>query len=201
MDFSQKLQLLRTEQRLTQEELAEKLFVSRTAVSKWESGRGYPNLDSLKQISNFFNVSIDELLCADELVCLAEKDVKAKSVRFENLAFGGLDCFAGALFFLPVFGLQVEDYFLSVPLYALTDMSRIILALYVLLLAAIFLLGIAQLAFQNLHHALWLKLRKTASLTLSVGLTFLFIASGEPYAAAFTLFLLLIKGYLLIKQR
>ena len=54
MEFNKKLQELRKQKGLTQEELAEKLFVSRTAVSKWESGRGYPNIDSLKEIARFF---------------------------------------------------------------------------------------------------------------------------------------------------
>lgn len=54
MEFGEKLQGLRKSKNLTQEELAEALYVSRTAISKWESGRGYPNIDSLKEISNFF---------------------------------------------------------------------------------------------------------------------------------------------------
>ena len=41
MEFHEKLQKLRSDEGLTQDELAEKLFVSRTAISKWESGRGY----------------------------------------------------------------------------------------------------------------------------------------------------------------
>ena len=53
MEFNEKLQKLRKEQNLTQEELAEKLFVSRTAISKWESGRGYPGIDSLKVIAKY----------------------------------------------------------------------------------------------------------------------------------------------------
>jgi transcriptional regulator with XRE-family HTH domain len=53
---------------LTQEELAKELFVSRTAISKGESGRGYPNIDSLKEISRYFTVSIDELICPDEII-------------------------------------------------------------------------------------------------------------------------------------
>ncbi len=46
MEFSDKLQQLRKQNNLTQEQPAEQLFVSRTAVSKWESGRGYPNIES-----------------------------------------------------------------------------------------------------------------------------------------------------------
>ena len=52
LEFNEKLQELRKNKGLTQEELAEALYVSRTAISKWESGRGYPNIDSLKEISN-----------------------------------------------------------------------------------------------------------------------------------------------------
>jgi transcriptional regulator with XRE-family HTH domain len=54
MEFGEKLQELRKNKDMTQEELAEALYVSRTAISKWESGRGYPSIDSLKEISRFF---------------------------------------------------------------------------------------------------------------------------------------------------
>ena len=50
MEFNEKLQKLRKEQKLTQEELAEKLFVSRTAISKWESGRVYPSIDCIRAL-------------------------------------------------------------------------------------------------------------------------------------------------------
>ena len=74
MEFNEKLQELRKSRGLTQEELAEALFVSRTAISKWESGRGYPNLDSLKEISKYFSITIDELLSGDKLISSAEKE-------------------------------------------------------------------------------------------------------------------------------
>ena len=74
MEFNDKLQELRKQKGFTQEELAEVLFVSRTAISKWESGREYPNIDSLKAISKFFGVTIDELLSGDELLTIAEED-------------------------------------------------------------------------------------------------------------------------------
>ena len=54
MEFNEKLQELRKQRGLTHKELAQALYVSRTAISKWESGRGYPNIDSLKAIAKFF---------------------------------------------------------------------------------------------------------------------------------------------------
>lgn len=77
MEFNEKLQELRKTRNLTQEELAEAIFVSRTAVSKWESGRGYPSIDSLKELSRFFSVSIDELIRPDEVVIAAERDKRS----------------------------------------------------------------------------------------------------------------------------
>ena len=62
MTFGEKLKKLRKDNGLTQEQLAEKLFVTRTAVSKWETGNGYPAIDSLKMISELFGISIDELI-------------------------------------------------------------------------------------------------------------------------------------------
>ena len=78
MEFNEKLQELRKNKKLTQEELAEDLYVSRTAISKWESGRGYPNIDSLKEIAKYFSVTIDELLSGDEVLSIAEEDNKQK---------------------------------------------------------------------------------------------------------------------------
>ena len=74
MEFNEKLQLLRKNKGITQEELADELYVSRTAISKWESGRGYPNIESLKEISKYFSVSIDDLLSAEKLISIAERD-------------------------------------------------------------------------------------------------------------------------------
>ncbi len=85
MELSEKLQELRKEKGLTQEELAEALFVSRTAISKWESGRGVPNIESLKAISKFFSVSIDELLSGEEILKIADEDNKQKEKHTRDL--------------------------------------------------------------------------------------------------------------------
>lgn len=61
---------LRTKKGLSQEELAEKIFVTRQAISRWETGETIPNIDTLKQLSKFFDVSINTLLGSPEqLVC------------------------------------------------------------------------------------------------------------------------------------
>lgn len=62
MSFATKLQEIRTEHGISQEELAEMLNVSRQSVSKWERGKGYPEIDKLIHISERFGVSLDELL-------------------------------------------------------------------------------------------------------------------------------------------
>ncbi|MBQ6304864.1 MAG: helix-turn-helix domain-containing protein [Clostridiales bacterium] len=62
MIFSEKLKLIRKSKGLTQEELADKLDVSRQAVAKWESGQIYPDIGNLIQISNLFNVTVDYLV-------------------------------------------------------------------------------------------------------------------------------------------
>ncbi|MBO4845736.1 MAG: helix-turn-helix transcriptional regulator [Lachnospiraceae bacterium] len=66
MVFSEKLQILRKNKGLTQEELAEKLGVSRQAVAKWESSLVYPDIYNLIQISNLMNVSLDYLVKEQE---------------------------------------------------------------------------------------------------------------------------------------
>lgn len=62
MNFAEKIRLIRSKNRLSQEELADKLGVSRQTVSKWESGISYPEIDKLIAVSDMFDVSIDYLL-------------------------------------------------------------------------------------------------------------------------------------------
>ena len=79
MIFGEKLKLLRSEKHLTQEGLAEKLSVSRQAVSKWESGTGYPETEKMLALSKMFNVSLDYLLLDDEYLA-EEKEANPQSV-------------------------------------------------------------------------------------------------------------------------
>ena len=65
MDFSEKIAMLRRQKNWSQEELAEKLMVTRQAVSKWESAQSMPDLDKIVQLSELLGVSTDYLLKSD----------------------------------------------------------------------------------------------------------------------------------------
>ena len=91
MEFNEKLQELRKQKGLTQEELAQELYVSRTAISKWESGRGYPNIESLKLIAKFFNVTVDELISSNQMLVVAEEEKKQHEKHFCDMVYGLLD--------------------------------------------------------------------------------------------------------------
>ena len=200
MEFNQKLQELRKRKGLTQEELAEVLFVSRTAISKWESGRGYPNIDSLKAISKFFGVTIDELLSGEELLTIAEEDSRDKESRFRSLVFGLLDCSIIMFFFLPFFGQKVDGIIQAVSLFSLTEIAAYLRLTYLLAVIGIFVSGILTLALQSCRNAFWVKYKNEISLAINAVGAFLFIVSLQPYAAALLFIFLTIKMLMLIKS-
>lgn len=201
MEFNQKLQELRKQKNLTQEELAEQLFVSRTAISKWESGRGYPNLDSLKAIAKFFNVTIDELLSGEELLTVSEEDNKQKQQHLRDIIFSLLDIGALLLVFLPFFGQKENGIIESVSLLSLTGSASYLTISYYFIVFIFVTYGILTLIFQTCEKAFWVNNKSKISLILSIIGTFLFIISRQPYAAAFLLMFLIIKVSMLIKQQ
>ncbi|MBQ8763869.1 MAG: helix-turn-helix transcriptional regulator [Clostridia bacterium] len=201
MEFNEKLQELRKHKGLTQEELAELLFVSRTAVSKWESGRGYPNIDSLKAIARFFGVTIDELLSGDELLTIAEKDTEQKENHIRDLVFGLLDISVAVFFFLPLFGQKVNGIIQEVSLLSLTGIASYLRIAYFVVAIGIAVFGILTLALQKCQQLFWVRNKNRISLILNaVGVT-LFIISTQPYAAILLFVFLVIKGLMLIKSR
>lgn len=201
MDFNVKLQELRKQKGLTQEELAEILYVSRTAVSKWESGRGYPNIDSLKAISKFFGITVDELLSGDELLTIAEEDSVEKQKNICDLVFGLLDICIAMFFFLPFFGRKEGLVIDAVSLLSLSGIATYIKAIYFAVVICIILTGILTLALQNCRQSLWAKNKSRLSLSLSVIGVFVFIISSQPYAAALVFVFLIIKALMLLKRR
>ena len=201
MEFNEKIQELRKNKGLTQEELAEVLFVSRTAISKWESGRGYPNIDSLKEIAKFFEVTVDELLSGDELLTIAAEDTKQKEKHFIDLVFGLLDCSIAMFFFLPLFGQKADAIIQEVDLLSLTEIAPYLKVAYYIVVIGIIASGILTLALQNCCKAFWVKNKSKISLALNAAGALLFIISSQPYAAAFLFIFLVIKVLMLVKRQ
>ncbi len=201
MEFNEKLQQLRKQKELTQEDLAEQLFVSRTAISKWESGRGYPSIESLKAISKFFHVSIDGLLSGEELISLAETDKKEKMGNMCDLVFGILDGMSALMFFVPFFGQPENGMIRMVSLSGLNEMQAYTQTAYTLIVVLTAAFGIAELALQNIRHRVWMKGKWIVSMALSIFGTMGFIASRQPYAASFLFCILVLKGILIYKLR
>lgn len=200
MEFHETLQQLRKQKGLTQEELAEALYVSRTAVSKWESGRGYPNLDSLKAISKFFSVTIDDLLSGEEVLTIAEEDHKQKEARFCSLVFGLLDLSVAMFLFLPLFGQTADGMIHEVSLLSLSGIMPLARTAYFAVVIGMIGTGILTLVFQSGFGTFWDRCGRQSSLLLNAAGVLLFIIGRQPYAAAFLFVFLAIKVFMLMKR-
>jgi len=191
MEFHEKLQKLRKAKGMTQEELAEILYVSRTAISKWESGRGYPSLDSLKEISKFFTISIDDLLSCDTLLSIAEKDNKYKMNKIYDLIHGVTDLFALALIVLPLYPQAVEGYVYAVNLivYTTNTSQYLYWAIYI----AFIILGGANIFLLKHKKDKQTELVSDISMGMNVLALIFLVVSRETYAAVIMIVMLIVK--------
>ena len=201
MEFHETLQELRKRKGLTQEELAEALYVSRTAISKWESGRGYPNIDSLKAIAKFFSVTIDALLSGEEVLTIAEEDQKQKESLLRDMVFGLLDLSVAMFFFVPFFGQKADGYVQAVSLTSLTVIASYLKAAFFAAVIGMIISGILTLVLQNYRGVFWVRNKSMISLALNAAGALLFIISSQPYAASFWFIFLAIKVIMLIKKQ
>ena len=200
MEFSEKLQELRKSRSMTQEELAEALFVSRTAISKWESGRGYPSIDSLKEISRYFSVTIDELICSDEMIALAENDKKEFVFKYVSLICNALDILLAILLFIPAFG-NGPDSSETVSLFGLTEISPWVKTVFIVIISITILNGICGVIIANLNKPVWSRHRLVMGVVLSILIVIVFIATRQPYAGIVCFAFLVIKGFLIAKVK
>ena len=198
MEFHEKLVELRKSKGLTQEELAEALFVSRTAISKWESGRGYPSIDSLKEISHYFSVTIDELICSREMITAAEDDRKAMLGRYVSVICNALDILTAVLMFLPVFG-NGADLPASATLFGLTGIRPWLKTVFIVLIGIITLNGICGVILSRFDQPVWIRHRMMTGMTLSVVSVGVFIGTRQPYAGIICFSILIMKAWLMIK--
>ena len=201
MEFNEKLKELRSSRGLTQEELAEALFVSRTAVSKWESGRGYPSIDSLKEISTFFSVTIDELLSGEKLVSIAKKENKSNIQSLCSILIGFIDLFHFLLIVLPLYPNSMKGYIASVNLLSYTETSVFNRMVYWGLFFLLMGTGVAELIVTQLKIEKVYKMVIVFSILLGIAAVLFLALTGETYATALAFLLLVLKAGLYMKGR
>ena len=199
MEFNEKLQELRRSKGLTQEELAEKLYVSRTAVSKWESGRGYPNIESLKEISTFFSVSIDELLSTEKLLFIAEKENKSNIKNICEKLFSVVDLLSVLLIILPLYPNTVDGFIYSVNLLNYVETSEFNKVVYWCGFLVFIVLGIVKSVLIKLKKEKVNKSITVVSVSLNILIVLLFALTREVYALILVFLFLIIKCLLLFK--
>ncbi len=199
LEFGEKLQSLRKGKGLTQEELAENLYVSRTAVSKWESGRGYPSIDLIKEIASFFSVTIDELLSSEKILTLAEKENRRNIQKMCNLLFGIVDLFTLTLVVLPLYPNTVNDYIFSVNLPSFTEISSFSIQVYWTVFLALIALGTLKIVLTQLNIQKGQNSAMWCSMVLGVLGVLLLILTRQVYATIVIFALLTIKFILYIK--
>ncbi|MBE5927990.1 MAG: helix-turn-helix transcriptional regulator [Lachnospiraceae bacterium] len=199
MEFHEKLQELRKSRGLTQEELAEALYVSRTAISKWESGRGYPSIDSLKEISNYYSVTIDDLLSSEKLLSIAEKENKSNLRSMCDLIIGILDVCSFILIVLPLYPNMVNGFVYSVNLFEYTQASSLNRLLYWIMFISLIAAGVVKLLLAKSGIDRISKIMTGVSMVISILMVLFLTMTREVYAVIVVFLLLVIKGVLILK--
>ena len=200
MEFNEKLQELRKSRSLTQEELAEALFVSRTAISKWESGRGYPSIDSLKEISRYFSVTIDDLICSDEMITVAENEKREFADKYVSLICNVLDILPVILMFIPVFGNGTASP-RTVSLFGINGINPWVKTVFVVIVSVTTLNGLCGAIIANFNKPVWNRHRLVTGFILSILSVTVFIVTRQPYAGIICFSFLVIKGFLIAKMK
>ena len=200
MEFHEKLQELRKRRGMTQEELAEALYVSRTAISKWESGRGYPSIDSLKQISGYFSVTIDDLLSAEKLIFIAEKESQSQISHICDRLLGCVDLLSVLLIILPLYPKTVDGYIYSVNLWRYTETALYNRTVYWILFLALVVCGVVKLIQAQWNIDKGKKVISACSVILSIVAILYLVLAREAYASTIAILLMLLKGLLIFKK-
>ena len=117
MNFPEKLKHLRREKHITQEELAKKIFVSRTLISKYENGAIYPTEENAEKIALFFEINISELIDRDNTIQLMIK--RNDSINIINKVFSWFVISLNSILFLlsliPIIKISQYDYSVGIP--------------------------------------------------------------------------------------
>ena len=194
MELSKKIKQIRNDNKLTQEQFAEKMLVSRTAVSKWENGTCYPSIDSLKYMSQTFNVSLDKLLSSEEILEIAKTENQSNISKYNSLLFCLLDVVRIIFVFLPLYSYKTNDFIYSVSLFNSNDLGSTLKIVFLLIYIIFLILGIIELIFNYKGNN---RLLNKISLFLDVISIFVLLFTKQPYVIALMFVIFIIKTIML----
>ena len=190
MELSKKIKQIRNDNKLTQEQFAEKMIVSRTAVSKWENGTCYPSIDSLKYMSQIFNVSLDKLLSSEEIFEIAKTENQSNISKYNSLLFCLLDIVRIIFVFLPLYSYKTNDFIYSVSLLNSNDLGSTLKIIFVLIFITFLILGIIELIFNYKGNN---GLINKISIFLDMISIFVLLFTKQPYVIALMFVIFIIK--------
>ena len=114
MELNKQIKKYRTNMNLSQEELAQKIYVTRQTISNWENGKSYPDIHSLLLMSSLFNTSLDQLIKGD-LDIMKEKIQKEDIKIFDYygkiytfLLFATIIALAPLVYYFKIYGMMIE---------------------------------------------------------------------------------------------
>ena len=195
MELCKKIKKIRNDNKLTQEQFAEKMLVSRTAVSKWENGTCYPSIDSLKYMSKTFNISLDKLLSSEEILELAKTENQSNISKYNSLLFCLLDVVRIIFIFLPLYSYETNDFVYSVSLFNSNDLGLTLKIIFMLVFIMFLVLGIIELILNYKENN---GLINKISLFIDVISIFILLFIKQPYVIALMFVVFIIKITMLI---
>ena len=188
MRLSEKIKKIRNDNKFTQEQFAEKMLVSRTAVSKWENDTCYPSIDSLKYMSEVFNISLDELMSNEEMLDIVKTEKYSNASKYNSLLFCVLDMIRIIFVFLPLYSFKTNDFVYSVSLFNSNDLG--FLLKFVLLILGIIELILNRRKCNNVLNKI--------SLLFDIVSIFIILFINQPYLVALMFFVFVVKVVMLL---
>lgn len=190
MELSKKIKQIRNDNKLTQEQFAEKMLVSRTAISKWENGTCYPSIDSLKYMSQTFNISLDRLLTGEEILEIAKTENQSNISKFNGLLFCLLDIVRIIFIFLPLYSYKTNDFVYSVSLFNSNDLGSTLKIIFMLIYIIFLVLGIIEVVLNFKENN---RLVNKISILLDIISIFVLLFTKQPYVIALMFIIFIIK--------
>lgn len=196
MELSKKIKKIRNDNKLTQEQFAEKMLVSRTTVSKWENGTCYPSIDSLKYMSKTFNISLDKLLSNEEILEIANNENKSNISKYNSLLFSLLDIIRIIFIFLPLYSYKTNNFVYSVSLFNSNDLGLTLKIIFILFFIIYFIVGFIELILNYKERT---PIINKISLFMDIISIFILSFTNQPYLIALMFIMFTIKIIMLLK--